>query len=570
MKKIIKHIAILFLLLATIFSNAQGKSNLNTNATTLTAESIFLHTNTSTFTSGETLYYKIYVLNPDTNTVSEISKVAYIELIDANKNVVSSQKVFLKNGTANSDIFIPTSLKTSNYKLIAYTNWMLNQGKTSHATQDIFVINPFEVLSEKNIAKEENKTSQDSVQNLNSSSSSLNKKVYGTREAVLFKPDLKNIEGQYSVSVRKKDLLPLPFQKSATEFASQKNEKGEVNFNPGSSVLPELRGEIISGKIQSPERNNPISDVPVALSIPGEAYVFKTVRTDKNGEFRFVIDKEYSNPHLIIQVFSEKRNEYSINVNPRQSVDFGSMAFSEEFKLKASLAKTIEERATANQIESAYYLKKNDTILKLKEQHFFDSPREYRLDDYTRFPTLKQTITEVISDMFFLKNRGKYSFYMQENLKDRETKESVLTLIDGILVQDPTAIADFNAKDIEKITVAPKSYIYGGSVFGGIASISTKERNFDSKILGESFYETTQNKVPESHKNYFKQIYPSKNSTIPDFRYQLLWLPNLTVKENNLEVSFYTSDVTGTFEISLQGFTNDGHPISIKHYFEVR
>ena len=39
---------------------------------------------------------------------------------------------------------------------------------------------------------------------------------------------------------------------------------------------------------------------------------------------------------------------------------------------------------------------------------------------------------------------------------------------------------------------------------------------------------------------------------------------------NDNQISFFTSDKTGNFEIVLEGFTEDGIPISVKNYFEVK
>ena len=46
-------------------------------------------------------------------------------------------------------------------------------------------------------------------------------------------------------------------------------------------------------------------------------------------------------------------------------------------------------------------------------------------------------------------------------------------------------------------------------------------------------------------------------------------MPDLEVKDNKT-ISFYTSDITGQFEINIEGFSEDGKPIAIKEYFEVK
>ncbi|HJY14314.1 MAG TPA: hypothetical protein VJ304_16075, partial [Flavobacterium sp.] len=96
-------------------------------------ESVYVHANASTFVTGETLLYKIYCLKSSDKTPSIISKIAYVELVDSNKKSVFKTKIALENSYGQGDYFIPTTLKTGNYKLIGYTDWMLNK-----PTSDLF------------------------------------------------------------------------------------------------------------------------------------------------------------------------------------------------------------------------------------------------------------------------------------------------------------------------------------------------------------------------------------------------------------------------------------------------
>ncbi|MDJ0646443.1 MAG: hypothetical protein QNJ57_10720, partial [Flavobacteriaceae bacterium] len=56
---------------------------------------------------------------------------------------------------------------------------------------------------------------------------------------------------------------------------------------------------------------------------------------------------------------------------------------------------------------------------------------------------------------------------------------------------------------------------------------------------------------------------------IPDDRYQLLWAPGSKAREKELTIQFYTSDISGEFEVSIQGFSNKGKPVAIKKTFYV-
>ena len=75
---------------------------------------------------------------------------------------------------------------------------------------------------------------------------------------------------------------------------------------------------------------------------------------------------------------------------------------------------------------------------------------------------------------------------------------------------------------------------------------------------------------PLGKKEYFQPDYSSnKDSRIPDYRHQLLWLPNITLNNEDNNFTFYTSDVKGTFQMTLEGFTSEGKPIHMNEVFEV-
>ncbi|MEJ2162471.1 MAG: hypothetical protein P8X60_03910 [Robiginitalea sp.] len=56
-------------------------------------ESVYMHTNGTLFFPGEYLYYSLYCIDLNTYRLSNLSKVAYVQLINANGLVAFTQKV---------------------------------------------------------------------------------------------------------------------------------------------------------------------------------------------------------------------------------------------------------------------------------------------------------------------------------------------------------------------------------------------------------------------------------------------------------------------------------------------
>ena len=134
MKKTIYILA--FILLQVVVSNAQTtiKNKDITVYQQIPQEKIFLHHNASFLLTGEYLYYKVYCLSTKTDALSDFSKIAYVELINTNKDQIFRHKVRLESGLGRGDFFLPTNIPSGNYKLIAYTQWMRN-GEDQHFFQ---------------------------------------------------------------------------------------------------------------------------------------------------------------------------------------------------------------------------------------------------------------------------------------------------------------------------------------------------------------------------------------------------------------------------------------------------
>lgn len=111
-----------------------------------TAEKIYLHSDKSFYTAGEILWFKIYVLNAQTNHLSLKSKVAYVELLDAKNTPLLQAKIALNGKGGNGSFQLPLGLTSGYFKLRCYTNWMKNQGLGSFFEKQITVVNPLKSL----------------------------------------------------------------------------------------------------------------------------------------------------------------------------------------------------------------------------------------------------------------------------------------------------------------------------------------------------------------------------------------------------------------------------------------
>lgn len=105
-------------------------------------EKVFLHLDNTCYFIGDTIWYKGYVTRTDRNSLTDLSRILYVELFTPDGYLVERQQLKLEDGTAHGAFKLQDSLYAGYYELRAYTRWMLNFGVTerSHSSwaEDMF------------------------------------------------------------------------------------------------------------------------------------------------------------------------------------------------------------------------------------------------------------------------------------------------------------------------------------------------------------------------------------------------------------------------------------------------
>lgn len=105
-------------------------------------EKIFLQTDKNVYMAGEVCWFKVFCLQTASTKMSQLSHIAYIEVLDRSNIPVLQAKVALENGMGAGSFYMPMSLHSDHYRLRAYTRWMQNYGAESFFTRTITLLNP--------------------------------------------------------------------------------------------------------------------------------------------------------------------------------------------------------------------------------------------------------------------------------------------------------------------------------------------------------------------------------------------------------------------------------------------
>lgn len=104
-------------------------------------EQVYVQLNQELFLGGDTVWAGVIVLEAETLTPSQLSKVAYLE-IWAEGAAVIKRRVILEESAAMVAIPLPSDLRSGMYLVRAYTRWMRNGPEAMFFRHWIRVVNP--------------------------------------------------------------------------------------------------------------------------------------------------------------------------------------------------------------------------------------------------------------------------------------------------------------------------------------------------------------------------------------------------------------------------------------------
>ena len=208
-------------------------------STTHFTEKLFIHTDKTVYEAGDIIWMRCYIVDGSNNSLSGLSKICYIEITGADKKTVLQAKVEVDSGMASASLVIPSSIRSGNYIIRGYTNWMKNFD-ASYFEQPLTIINinkkPLLIKSDSNHIKH--------IQFFPEGGNL----VYGLNSVVAFK-----ITDEYGNGIKGKGNIYDDKNKIITSFETLHSGMGSFNFKP-------LAGNTYHAIIE--EANNTAQNLP--------------------------------------------------------------------------------------------------------------------------------------------------------------------------------------------------------------------------------------------------------------------------------------------------------------------
>jgi hypothetical protein len=120
-------------------------------------EKLFVHADQDFYLTGELMWLRVFAVDATLHRPSQVSKVAYVELLDKGNKPVVQTKLRLGSDGGDGSVFIPATLASGKYTLRVYTQWMRNFAPDYYFHKIVTVVNPF-IKPETPVAKAAKKT----------------------------------------------------------------------------------------------------------------------------------------------------------------------------------------------------------------------------------------------------------------------------------------------------------------------------------------------------------------------------------------------------------------------------
>lgn len=91
-------------------------------------EKLFVNSDRNIYAAGDTIWFSSWLLNADNFSPEQFEKILYVDIIDNNGSIISQNLFTIDQGRCLGQIALDQELSNGHYQLLAYTNYMKNQG----------------------------------------------------------------------------------------------------------------------------------------------------------------------------------------------------------------------------------------------------------------------------------------------------------------------------------------------------------------------------------------------------------------------------------------------------------
>ena len=539
-------------------------------AAAVPVERIYVSTDREVYVAGDAVWCSLTCLDGNGRFSNE-SAVSYLELV-SEAGTACTAKIGLLEGRGAGSFRIPVTAPTGTYRLVAYTAvnageegspWMAGSRLLTvfNTTSAARVPDGVEILDEpayESLPQPE-AAPQGALQ-----LSARTRLPKGAAAALV----LSNGGSRASVSLSVRhadDLRPAAQENSPESFL--KALPADVRLRPGANPVTEYDGEIVTARLLGARAESDYTEA--TLSTAGDPASLYIGRADGTDIIRYHTSNIYGNREIVSEVSQLDRKEGYIDFeSPFIHPEAGTLP---KLLLSPVQRQDLVSRKAALRAEKNLRIDTLTTFMTRRKDLLLESVdhRRYHLDDYNRFPSVREVLVEIIPELSLrrVKDVWQLQLVVSDAVQSRfDRTGSILVMMDGVVLSDLDLLLDFDAMLLEDVDIYLQSFVCGKVAYHGLVNFITKKNyvtalHFPANVRVVDFQGVA---------------YPvAYNGAVPegegqDLRQLLYWHPVLNLDAgSDYRIEIHTPGYAGRFKAVAEGFTEDGKPVYQEFAFEV-
>jgi hypothetical protein len=539
-------------------------------AAAVPVERIYVSTDREVYVAGDAVWCSLTCLD-ENGRFSNESAVSYLELV-SEAGTACTAKIGLLEGRGAGSFRIPVTAPTGTYRLVAYTAvnageegapWMAGSRLLTvfNTTSAARVPDGVEILDEpayESLPQPE-AAPQGALQ-----LSARTRLPKGAAAALVLSNG--GSRASVSLSVRHEDdLRPAAQENSPESFL--KALPADVRLRPGANPVTEYDGEIVTARLLGARAESDYTEA--TLSTAGDPASLYIGRADGTDIIRYHTSNIYGNREIVCEVSQLDRKEGYIDFeSPFIHPEAGTLP---KLLLSPVQRQDLVSRKAALRAEKTLRIDTLTTFMTRRKDLLLESVdhRRYHLDDYNRFPSVREVLVEIIPELSLrrVKDVWQLQLVVSDAVQSRfDRTGSILVMMDGVVLSDLDLLLGFDAMLLEDVDIYLQSFVCGKVAYHGLVNFITKKNyvtalHFPANVRVVDFQGVA---------------YPvAYNGAVPegegqDLRQLLYWHPVLNLDAgSDYRIEIHTPGYAGRFKAVAEGFTEDGKPVYQEFAFEV-
>ena len=539
-------------------------------AAAVPVERIYVSTDREVYVAGDAVWCSLTCLDGNGRFSNE-SAVSYLELV-SEAGTACTAKIGLLEGRGAGSFRIPVTAPTGTYRLVAYTAvnageegtpWMAGSRLLTvfNTTSAARVPDGVEILDE---SAYESLPQPEAAPQGALQLSARTRLPKGAAAALVLSNG--GSRASVSLSVRHEDdLRPAAQENSPESFL--KALPADVRLRPGANPVTEYDGEIVTARLLGARTESDYTEA--TLSTAGDPASLYIGRADGTDIIRYHTSNIYGNREIVSEVSQLDRKEGYIDFeSPFIHPEAGTLP---KLLLSPVQRQDLVSRKAALRAEKTLRIDTLTTFMTRRKDLLLESVdhRRYHLDDYNRFPSVREVLVEIIPELSLRRVNDVWQLQLvvSDAVQSRfDRTGSILVMMDGVVLSDLDLLLDFDAMLLEDVDIYLQSFVCGKVAYHGLVNFITKKNyvtalHFPANVRVVDFQGVA---------------YPvAYNGAVPegegqDLRQLLYWHPVLNLDAgSDYRIEIHTPGYAGRFKAVAEGFTEDGKPVYQEFAFEL-